>query len=121
MATSDDVFQLDAILPTLAQLVFQAATEKLQESWIAVVLDARYSAQDGSFIDKARVEQTDGAATGLSLPVEVVHQLIALGKARPTGPDRWYGILLRVTAEGACEINLNYDSACAEDPSFYAS
>lgn len=55
------------------------------------------------------------------MPVEGVRHLISLRDERPSGKDRWYGLLLRVTAEGDCEVRINYDPDCAQDSSFYHS
>jgi hypothetical protein len=120
MATLEDLSRLDTDLRPLAGVV-QAAAATGGTAWVVAVLDARFSDRDGSFIYKIRVERADGSEGSVSLPVEGTIRLIALGQARPTGPDRWHGLLLRVTAEGACEIRLNYDPACAEDDDFFKS
>lgn len=119
MATLDDASRLSDHLPPLASLIHTAAGDG--GPWVAAVLDVRFTDYDGGFIDKVRVEQADGSTGCPSLPVAAVHRLIALGQERPAGSDRWYGLVLRVTAEGACEVRLNYDSACAADGSFFES
>jgi hypothetical protein len=118
MATLEDLSRFDAHLRPLASVVRAAAGGS---PWVAAVLDARFPDRDGSFIDKVRVERADGSEGAISLPVEGTLQLIALGQARPTGPDRWHGLILRVMAEGACEARLNNDPACAEDDGFFKS
>lgn len=120
MATSDDLLGLNAHLRPLAEVVRDAAKAH-GSAWVAAVLDARFDDRDGSFIDKVRVERADGSTGCPSLPVTATLQLIALGQARPAGPDRWHGLVLRVTAAGACEVRLNYDPACAEDGGFHQS
>jgi len=121
MATPQDLAHLGAHLRPLASVIHAAATES--GAWVAVVLDARfsYADQEGSFVDKVRVDRADGSQSSVSLPVEGVHRLVSLGNERPSGKDRWYGLLLRVTAEGECEVRLNYDPDCAQDSSFYES
>jgi hypothetical protein len=123
MATTDDVARLDAIIRPLAGMVYEAAANGSggTEGWSSVVLDVRYSTQVDSFIDKTRLELTDGRVVSLSLPVAATHHMIALGNARSTGKDRWYGFLLRITAAGICKGEFNYDPNCADDPSFYES
>jgi len=120
MAMPDDLSRLDAHLRPLAGVVHAAAAAD-GGPWVAAVLDARFSDRDGSFIDKVRLERPDGAIGSVFLPVEGTLELIALGQARPSGPDRWHGLVLRVTAEGACEVRLNYDPDCAEDGGFVDS
>jgi hypothetical protein len=120
MATPEDLSQLNAHLRPLAGVVHAAAVAE-GGPWVAVVLDARFDDRDGSILHKIRVERADGSIGSVSLSVEGTRQLIALGQARPTGPDRWHGLVLRVTAEGECEVRFNYDPACAEDDSFYES
>jgi hypothetical protein len=120
MATPEDLSRLNAHLRPLAGII-HAAAASADGSWVAAVLDARFSDLDGSFIHKVRVERADGSIGSVSLPTAAILELIALGQARPAGLDRWHGLVLRVTAEGACEVRLNYDPACAEDSGFYES
>jgi hypothetical protein len=120
MATPEDLSQLGDHLRPLAGLIHAAAVGE-GGPWVVAVLDVRFTDHDGGFIDKIRVERPDGSTGCPSLPVEAVHRLIALGQERPAGPDRWHGLILQVTAEGACEVRLNYDPACAEDRGFFAS
>jgi hypothetical protein len=120
MATPEDLSRLNAHLRPLAGVVHAAAVAD-GGPWVAAVLDARYTDGDGGFIHKTRVERADGSTGGPSLPVEGSLELIALGQARPTGQDRWHGLVLRVTPEGACEVRFNYDPACAEDGGFFES
>src|SRR5262245_54000687 len=120
MATTDDIWRLDAHLQPLAAIIHAAASE-VSVPWVAVVLDARFSDADGSISNKVRVERGDGSLASVSLPAEGTLRLIELGQARPSGPDRWHGLVLRVTAAGECEMRFNYDPACADDPAFYAS
>jgi hypothetical protein len=122
MATSEDLSRWDEHLRPLASIVHAAAQAEsaVGTGWVAVVLDARFSDRDGSILDKIRVERADGTFVSVSLPVDGTLQLIALGQARASGADRWYGLLVRVTAEGACEVKFNYDPACVEDGSFFA-
>ena len=54
-----------------------------------------YSDQDGSFIDKVRVERADGTVGSHSLPVEGTLQLIA-------GWGRIYGQLARTAGMDYC-------------------
>ena len=121
MATSADLLRLNDHLRPLAVIVRDAASNEVHGPWVAVVLDARFRDADGSILDKVRVERADGSLTSISLPVQGTLRLIEMGQARPTGPDRWHGLLLRVTAEGECEMQFNYDPACAEDATFYQS
>jgi hypothetical protein len=123
MGTHDDVLRLNELLRPLAEGVLTVAKQTIKggKRWTAVVLDVRYSANAKSFIDKTRVEYKDGTRSSVRLPAEVVMQLINLGNSRPQGKDRWYGMLLRVSPEGQCETQFNYDSHCAEDESFYDS
>ncbi|WP_143393553.1 hypothetical protein [Fimbriiglobus ruber] len=121
MATLEDAERQNSHLRSLAAVLFAAAESESSSSWIAAVLDARFSDQDGSIMDKVRVEKPDGSVGSISLPTEATLQLIALGDARPSGQDRWYGLLLRVTAEGACDVRFNYEPSCTDDESFYAS
>ena len=120
MATSEDLLRLNARLRPLAGIVHAAAGE-VGDPWVALVLDARFSDSDGSIMHKIRGERSDDSLGSFSLPVAGTLQLIELGQARPTGPDRWHGLVLRVTAEGECEVRLNYDPACTEDRGFYES
>jgi len=122
MAKAEDLSRLGAHLRTLAEVVHTAARVGAGgRSWAAVVLDTRFSDADGSFIDKVRVERTDGSIGSVSLPAEGVLELIGLGQSRPTGPDRWHGLVLRVTAEGTCEVRLNYEPACEDNGGFFES
>jgi hypothetical protein len=119
MATSEDLLRLNVHLRPLAGVIHAAAVAEGQP-WVAAVLDARFDGA-GGFIDKIRVERADGSTGAPTLPVEGTLALIALGQDRPTGTDRWHGLILRVTAEGECEMRFNYDPACADDAEFFAS
>src|SRR5262245_52584007 len=120
MATLEDASRLGDHLRPLAGLIHAAAAGD-GGPWVAAVLDVRYMDHDGGFLDKVRVERADGSTGCPSVPVEAIHRLIALGQERPAGADRWHGLFLRVTAEGACEVRLNYDPACGKNPEFFAS
>jgi hypothetical protein len=120
MATPEDLSRLNAHLRPLAGVV-HAAMAAGGAPWIAAVLDARFTDGDGGFIYKIRVEGPDGPGGPVTLPAAGSLELISLGQARPGGADRWHGLVLRVTAEGVCEVRLNYDPACAENPEFFAS
>lgn len=120
MATPEDLSRLNAHLRPLAGVIHGTAVA-VGGAWIAAVLDVRYTDHDGGFYSKIRVERADGSMGVALLPVEGTLELISLGQARPTGQDRWYGLVLRVTAEGACETTFNYDPGCADDASFFDS
>lgn len=120
MATWNDVFRQDEALKPLAQ-AFYSAVRSTNGDWTAAILDVRFSTDEQGFIDKARVENRDGTLSSMKLPTEVVEHLNALFGARPTGEDRWYGVLIRVTAAGGCGVTFNYDPNCADDPSFFDS
>lgn len=120
MATSDDLFRLQAHLPGLARAIFGAADAKFAAAgWVAAVLDARYFAEGSGQIAKVRVELPGGSVGSVRLPAEASHALRELGEARAEGADRWYGFRLRVTASGECATGFNYDPRCAEDESFF--
>lgn len=119
--TADDLSHLDSTLKSLAATVHATALQAHENHWSVVVLDVRFSAHDKSFIDKVRVELSDGSLVSLLLPAVACHQLIELGQVRASDLDQWYGLLLRVTAAGACVSKLNYDPACAEDVKFFES
>src|SRR5262245_21408947 len=112
MATPEELARQDAHLQPLAGVI-HAAADEIGGQWAAVVLDARFCEEDGSISHKVRVERTDGSLASVTLPVAGTIQLIELGQARPTGQDRWHGLVLRVTAEGACEARFNYNPGCA--------
>lgn len=120
MATPDDLSQLNAHLRPLAEVIHGVAAAE-GRPWVTAVLDVRYTDRDGGFIYKIRVERADGSTGGPSLPVEGSLELIALGQVRPMGQDRWHGLVLRVTAEGTCEVQFDYDPSCADDTEFFAS
>ena len=120
MATSDDISSLEPHLRPLAATI-HAAAEASGQPWLAAVLDARYSDRDRSFIDKVRVERSDGTCDSISLPMEGTLKLIALGEARRNGSDRWYGLLLRIAVDGSCKMDLNYNQMCADDETFFES
>ena len=120
MATSDDLLRLDAHLPGLGRIVYEAtASEYPTDEWTATTLDARYSADGREIIDKIRVELHNGQIGSVSLPVAGTYALLALQQVRGEGSDCWYGIRLRITSEGECETTFDYNPQCAEDESFY--
>jgi hypothetical protein len=120
MTTLNDATNFSMHLQPLADVIRAAAVE-CGHPWIVAVLDVRYSDREKSFIDKIRVERTDGSVVSVNLSNDGTLRLISLGNARPTGSDRWYGLILRVTVEGTFEARLNYDPAYAEDQTFYDS
>jgi hypothetical protein len=120
MATSADLSRLNALLPGLARSVRDAARDKFGNGgWVAAVLDARFFEDSSGSVSKVRVELAGGGQGSLRLPAEGSVQLRQLNEARPEGDDRWYGLRLRVTAEGGCKTEFNYDPTCAEDESFF--
>jgi hypothetical protein len=120
MATSDELFRLQAHLPGLARVVYGVADTNFAETgWIAVVLECRYFAEGGGQIAKVRVELPGGSVGSVKLPREVSQVLRVLGETRAEGADRWYGLRLRVTAAGECETAFNYDARCTEDAAFF--
>jgi hypothetical protein len=118
MATSGDLLRLNALLPGLARSVHGAARAKFGDGgWVAAVLDARFF-EDSSSMAKVRVELAGGGLGSVRLPAAGAVQLRQLNDARPEGDDRWYGLRLRVTAEGGCKTEFNYDPTCTEDENF---
>ena len=122
MATADDIFRLDPIIHRIAQLLFALTNQELPEgrSWTTSLLDVRFE-DSGAFGYKIRVTCKNADVVGLNMPTEITLQLIELGNARPKGQDHWYGFKLEVTSAGSCQVDLNYDPACANDPDFFAS
>jgi hypothetical protein len=120
MATSDDVFRLQELLPDLAGAVYRAALAQCGETgWLAVILDARYSGDDPGPLSKVRVEMCDGSLESANLASEDQLLLLNLGEIRCMNTERWYGIWLRVTVGGECESTFNYDPNYAADDDFF--
>lgn len=119
MATSDDLFRLQAHLPGLARAIFGAADAQFATGWVTAALDARYFAEGCGWIAKIRVALPGGQTGSIKLRGEISQTLNDLGEARAEGKDRWYGIQMRVSATGECETNIDYDPRCAEDESFF--
>ena len=122
MATTNDIFRINPIIHELARLLFAHVNRELSEenAWASTLLDARFDEQ-GGFSSKIRVTRTNGEVVSLVTPTDTTLQLIELNGVRPAGIDRWYGFKLELTAAGACEVNFNYDPACANDPDFFTS
>jgi hypothetical protein len=123
MVTHNEALRLTELLRRLAESVLAAAkpTIKGRKRWNAVLVDMRCEADGKSFNHKIRVEYRDGTLGSVRTPVDVATHLIALADSRPRGADRWYGMLFRVSPQGRCETQFNYDAHCAEDESFYQS
>ncbi len=120
MATSDDLFRLQAHLPGLARAIFAAADAQFPAgAWSAVVLNVRYFADGSGSLSKVRVELPGGGVESIKFPAEAAHTLRELGDARAEGKDRWYGLRLRVTGAGECETAFDDDPHCAEDDVFF--
>lgn len=121
MATSNDLFRLDAVLPDVARALHRAAGEQFTKGkWAEVALDIRFARGGGEFSHKIRVRMSNGELASASTPTDLALLLINLDAVRQACSDLWYGLVLRVTAAGECETKFNYDPACAEDKSFYA-
>jgi hypothetical protein len=122
MASADDIFRLDPIIHRIGELLFALTTQELPKGriWTTSLLDVRFD-ESGGFSDKIRVTCKNAEVVSLSMPTELTLQLIELGNARPKGQDRWYGFKFEVTSAGSCQVDLNYDPACANDPDFFAS
>ncbi|MBY0457501.1 MAG: hypothetical protein K2V38_09210 [Gemmataceae bacterium] len=122
MATADDVFRLNPIVHELARQLFALVNQEApsDDEWTNVFLDVRFDGK-GGFSSKIRATLTSGKIISLLTPTELTHQLLSLESARPAGKDRWFGCVLTVTAAGECEMKMNYDPNCAEDPAFFES
>jgi hypothetical protein len=123
-ATSDDALNMGAVVQGLASVIYPAAQQAFgtgTEQWTAALLDVRFDDEKGSSVDQLRIEKPDGSLASFDMPPEAIQHLYTLGKVRPKGEDRWFGVLLRITSEGRCNAKLNYDSKCADDPAFYES
>ena len=121
MATSDDLLQLNSFLPDLARTIFGAARDTFGGSaWVAVVLDARFF-EDDTIMSKIRAELADGSFGSVKVPHEGSRLLRSLCSVRPDGKERWYGLRLRVTADGGCDTAFDYDPATVDDETFWDS
>jgi hypothetical protein len=122
VATIDDIFRLQPIIQALGRLLFEHTNRELsgENAWASAVLDVRYDEQ-GKYASKIRASRASGEVVGLSESPEITAQLIELNNVRPGGTARWYGLKLDVTPVGKCNVGLNYDAACANDPDFLAS
>lgn len=121
MATADDIFRVDPIIRELGRLLFALAnSERPGDAWDTVLLDVRFDEQ-GGFISKIRTNLENGEVASISTPKDISLQLIELNAARPVGQHRWHGFKLEVTATGDCQVDMNYDPACTDDPDFLSS
>jgi hypothetical protein len=121
-ATPFDPFALDPIIKTLAATIYPAVQEEFgrgEAHWTAAAVDIRFDAEGDGFVEKYWVEKPGGSVASPELPSAAVEQIEALGSVRPTGGEGcWYGLVLRITAAGGCNMKLNYDANCAADPVF---
>jgi hypothetical protein len=123
-STSDDILKLEPILRALGEAVWAGANAeaaRLNAEWASVMLDVRYSAHDGSFLHKVRMELADGTDVSPSLPMQVTLLLIELEKVRGAGDRQWYGLLLKITAAGDADARYDYNPNCADDEEFFDS
>src|SRR5262249_45330188 len=123
MSTADELFRLSALLPELAHTLFAEVCSQFGEpgNWIAAILDVRYFPDNAGKLFKVLVELPRGELGQATLSVEGSLRLSDLGSARAEGKDRWYGLRLRVTADGDCETTFDYDPDCVGDKSFFNS
>lgn len=121
MATADDIFRVGPIVRELGRLLFALASREMPgRAWATAILDVRFDEQ-GGFINNIRAKGENGEAAGIGMTKDITLQLIELNDVRTAGQNRWYGFKLEVTATGECQVDLNYDPACTDDPDFFTS
>lgn len=101
-----------------AMMLQQAIGEANGHEWLHAFLDARYD-ESGSFIHKLRLQLKSGALISLSEASEIILELITLRSLRHSLGTTWFGIHVIVHFDQRCEVNLNYDSSCPADPTFF--
>lgn len=125
-------------LKQLAELLLQCVETELHErQWDHAILDVRYDKEGSSWMSKIRVTMPLKAGfwdkvvayiqvyeltpeiVSLRVTNEIDDVLSSLNKMRRLFKDEWFGILMKVDSTKKCSTNLNYDSNCSEDLSFF--
>jgi len=112
--------EFERLIKQLADAVLsQVASELDQGTWANAYFDARFDAQEKSWLGKLRITKADTGILSIGVSTELSLILIDLEQHRHLGPDDWYGVLVSVTPDRRCQVKLNYDPECAHGASFF--
>ncbi len=125
-------------LNQLAEMLLHGIETELQgRRWDQAILDVRYAKEGSSWVSKIRVTMPLKAGfwdkvvayiqvykitpetVSIRVTDEIDGVLSSLNEIRGLFQDEWFGMLMRLDSTKKCSTNLNYDSNCSEDPSFF--
>jgi hypothetical protein len=74
-------------------------------------------------LHKIRVEMPENEkdAVSVSGSTDLCLVLIDMESQRKAIGEEWYGLKFTLSHDRRCNVELNYDSTCAEDPTFFDS
>ena len=113
----------EATIKQLAEALWEKVEEDLsQRGWKTAVLDVRFNKKGTSWNTKIRATSASGVLESIKDGKKIFLLVNSLKKMRKgITPDEWFGLLLSVNHDRTCTVNLNYDSTCSEDKSFFES
>ena len=116
----DPQIRFNDILAEIAARLLYDVEEEAVSSWRRAYLDARWSRDGDARIVKCRVDCSDGREECPWSPEEVGQLLSDLWNLRDEAiVGKWYGLVMTVYPDHNAELEFNFDSNCAADPSFF--
>lgn len=106
----------------IAQLTTKQVKKECKAKWNWAYVDIRaHACGDGSWIDKLRVELTDGSTLcTLGTTAEVIQLTVKLLAMKDLLFDpKLYGIKITVFPNGRFETEYNHDPNCTKDTAFF--
>lgn len=89
------------------------------ENWDRATLDVRFTPNENSWMSKIRATQEDMVERSIGMSNLIDQHLFELSAMRDCLGETWYGLVVSVTRDRECSVNLNYDPRCAEDETFF--
>lgn len=116
----DPQIRFNDMLAEIAARLLYDVEEEAVSSWRRAYLDARWSPGGEARISKFRVDWGDGQEKSRREPEEVGQLLEDLWNLRDEAiVGKWYGLVMTVYPDHNAELEFNFDSSCAADPSFF--
>jgi hypothetical protein len=100
-------------------LLREVEAEMSGRPWNSAALDVQYDKGGGSWMSKIRITTSDPEKLSLRVSGKIDDLVDALDAQRRLFADPWYGVILKLGADGGCNMTLNYDENCSNDAAFF--
>ena len=110
--------EFDGMVKQLGNALHTRVEQELAGRWNSLTLDARYDG-DGGVLAKIRAKLPDREDVSIKTDNAIDLLLISLDGYRSVVGPEWYGVKLTISPAMDCTLDLNYDSECEQDESFF--